>query len=1543
MVKSIVYRCMGLGLLMASIAVAADSPPSVTIPDSPGAADLLAKALDKQQQHQWRAAAEFYEQILTTYPARVAPIKTDADAGIFRYAGLTQVVENRIAGWPADGLDIYRSIYGGTASEKLTAINPHDAAALQEIFDRYFATDAGKKAGLLLIAARTSAGRYRAAAWVGERLLAKHPTLGPQRAVVLYATAMAEHLDGDDAAAKKNLQQLTDQHPNDTATIGGHDVVLAKALATALARPQPEPVSRPDAADHWPTFNGPGGRGEVLPSQARPGLSPRAILLSQPKLPDLNSQQRPAYMAEEQQDLETGELMGIMPVADKGELFFQDGRSLYALDADSGLPLPGWARTYGGKAAGQFKIDVFGRARGQQLTVTLSPSRVLAVMGQPDRIAASVGQMAGDTVRLVCLDRDTGKLRWSRSPSDLPASGGAVRHCEYDGTPLLVGHDTVLVIAHGGKSMQFEDCYVVALSLSTGDFKWTSYIGSANQSIAAEYGAERGPHNTAQLAMADGRVFALSNIGTVAALDPQTGRLLWLDAYPRDSSTAPDAAVAFMRNRFRHRHSQNPPWTQNPVIINDGKVFVLPSDGKQLLVYDAGTGQELKRINKDDYDNMNVLLGARGKWVATTSDAGCFCIDWTQYTADHPDDAIVSKHDNFDDMLPGGPNTIFGRGFVTSTDIYVPTRRRLYRIGFDRSGKVLETYPRQGAWGGDDAEQGPGNVLVTGRNVVIAGSTRVDIYTDAELARKKFEQEIAAAPNDPKPRIRFAEVLFAGGEPDAALEMLKDAASLIGGVKTMRPGSSRSMIFSTSLTFAQNAGRNAVTEISATAEKLFDFAATAADTPSEQASYRLAKGSYDHEQHHYAQEVQLCQQILTDPAMRAVSISEDTTAAQAAKAAIDGVIAVDRSAYAPIQEQALTAYHAADDKHDTAALLAVADVYPNSIAATDALEHAAASMEKTGNHTAAINTLVQLYRTTTDITTRDTLLESIARNDLAMPGGVGPAIDRLSRGVISATDPVLSSPLQLPNGNAIQPMSFSNAVVALRKLQNSAQLAALPDMHIPPRSKAHRRAFASDSSTTVPEITTLLRGDAGYARFNRVVTWSTAGASPALAIYPASLVGPPVNITFSEVPTGIAWEKSVLYAWSNQTVINADDTGHVRWSAPLGALENLAVSDDGNAVVDKLPGGLDSMSPRERFNLHRRGRFGGGIIINGGNLRFLRVNGNIIRVGGNGAGPAPKAPQGPEHIAAVWPAGGRVVVDTTLGRILGLNAKTGAIVWQTRPADHPPNQLLVNARFTVAQLNDPNGSQLVVIDTRTGRVIGRRKFGADGTPTQLVNVALSEDATLVYTLFNQLMVKDLDESWKNPPSDITGSPSSDSAPFVGLDQPGQLIVHGGRVLALYDGGKFVRVRDLAVPTSNDRPLGTGSHSNTVKLRLVGSRLYIQFAKSFRQYNLNNPADHYTALAYDMDLIPRIQDMLIGKGDAVLVDAPVDHGPSPLPMIRLLMYGRYPGNKHITRESGRLDFSPLIKDPSGIESWQAVNGGFVYLAGNQVLHRLAGAG
>ncbi len=126
------------------------------------------------------------------------------------------------------------------------------------------------------------------------------------------------------------------------------------------------------------------------------------------------------------------------------------------------------------------------------------------------------------------------------------------------------------------------------------------------------------------------------------------------------------------------------------MIVSDGKVFTLPTDGKYLLIYDAQSGAELKRIRVDDLRDKDsggcdTLLGVLGNKVIVSGDEDVICLDWQKYDIDAAD-----KQASWIWAEPVPP--IRGRGFVTVDSVFIPTTTRLYRHNL-ANGKAVDAYP----------------------------------------------------------------------------------------------------------------------------------------------------------------------------------------------------------------------------------------------------------------------------------------------------------------------------------------------------------------------------------------------------------------------------------------------------------------------------------------------------------------------------------------------------------------------------------------------------------------------------------------------------------------------------------------------------------------------------------------------------------------------------------------------------------------------------------------------------------------------------------
>ena len=1538
----------------------AEQPQGVFVRESAAALDTFQNGQRMERLKEWAKAADFYQEVVEKYRDRVIPSAQDADHHATQYTSIAQMVQEQLCKWPAEGRAVYLARYEVPAAELLKSSNGDDPAALHQVYERYFVTEAGKQAGIALMDGYLENGEYRAAAGLGERLVSWHPDIAPDAATVLYRTALAYHFGGNEANAVAMLTKLQADHPNDHGTIRGQDVVLADSLRAELkgSAASAENTAGIADADSWPMAWGDPSRSRISTAQGNPGIRLFTIPLSKPNY--TTSGVQPAQRAQLEQifnqEIAQGNTIGIMPVTDHGALFFQDGQRIYARDLDSDLPLPGWAQTY--PATGDYALpNASGSARTNQLTLTVTRHEVLAVMGQPDRQAISIGLPPQGETRLVCLDRESGKEKWIVSPSAFPDSAAALRDVQFTVSPLVVGQ-SVLLLGHGGsaKQLQFDDTYVVSVDLRTGKYQWSCYIASASVGgMAGIYSMF--DENTSHLAYADGLVFAQTNLGAIAAIDPFGESLVWVDIYPTR------AGIVEAINPFQPMIAQQPgagrmPWTSNPVIASAGRVFTLPEGGKDLLIYDSISGAPVKQIPLSDLRDCDTLLGVVDNRVILSGQKVVVSIDWKKY------DPRTFTSDDLNSLV--FDDSIRGRGFVTTRRIFVPFKDRLYWLD-PTANMVLGAYPpHPREW---EDGQGPGNVLVTDDHVIIAGANSVDVYTDLAVARGNLDRLIAANPSDPELRLRYAVLMFGARDPDAAMQRLDEAVALLGG-PGMSAGPRRDEVFADAMGFAGTLAADERPDMRERAGKFYERAAAAASTPLQQIRSRIARAQLAAAMKDPVAEVRLYQEILSDERFRSVSLPDPQTSAptQAGLVAEKGIAAVIKTnpeVYAPFEQAAADAFAEAKSASDDlpTRLLTVAKTYPNSSVAPQAMLAAADAYESAGNPRMALQVVRQLYfRTPEGGADLPRILETMARNYLMIPGRpdvVMAAEARLEQGASLPGDPMLEKPLRLPNNQILDRMHFSQALEEVRKYSGVEAIRTLPDFNFPVPQRVRPAVLkspfrAAGPQDVISDIASLLRPLRDVGRPDRIVALGTNGK---LEIFTPGRADPLAigDLPADEAPVACAWLGNNLLAWgSAQMSLFREDGGPALWTLNLKQLPPTDVvhGEDAPAAVAAANPDQNAavfFAPNRQIIIRGRGR----LILNGAIMRGIAINPMPVQA------PPPAPAAATEQIAEVIPVGDRVLLSTTAGRIVCADLAQGVAVWQMRLSDGPIDRLVANEDFAVALVTDAGNVRLVAIDTFSGEPRGSKSFAGGDNQNTPVNLALSADGTLVYTLPDRLCLKNLYAPWPDP-SDREVIAGNGTTPFRVGDEsasaPDQLVIAEGRILALADEGarKTVRVHSLETgnpvplrftsPQGNeqvDRVLGAGA-TWKVSLRVLGSHLYVVGPDIEASYNLDQPAESWVRPPSDSPA--DVRDVMIGKKFLVTIEgvraADADNGEPTKFIVRAI--GLYPASATTSDESGRTDYYPVIDTGALAGSWQGVDGGFCYLAADHKLHMLMGA-
>ena len=927
-----------LRLLLAVLAAApclqlnAQVAPSVYVPDSSAALERFNLAGKLEKAGEWGKAASIYQELLEGQRDRV--IASSSDETFPGYISVADRVLEKLSSWPAEGLAVYRGQYQPAADQLLQQATTPEALA--PIVQRYLLTRAGNQAAGRLMQKWWDNGEIPAVAQLAQRLASVTPLDSPQRPMLLFQAATAWHLAGHTDRARRLIEQLRHDYPDITGEVAGETVPLAKAfdqLVSASASTRPSESS-------WPTFGGSPDRASVPAVNGRSDALLYSINIANPNPTATDPNVPNSFVAIPQM---RNQILGIFPVFDRGELFFQDGTKLFGVTLDGGMKLPGWP-------AISIPLGSNPTAGAAVRGLALTDENIYGVLGDPSINNMWGGGGTGYSA-LFCAQRDSGKLLWRFVPSN---SSPAVRSLQLVSPPLVVG-DQVFVAARGGRNASFSDVYVVCIQRHTGKLLWSTYVASGPSAgvMMDEMPMPMEP-GLPQLSCYAGRVYCLTNIGAVAALDAADGAPTWIRVYPRNTTINANRMWGRMIN------TGNTPiariYAASPAIISAGHLFALPVDAQDLLVLDPTDGSLLKRLSRKSLDNIDTLIGILGNQLVVCSDRVATSFDWT---AAETGAENQRKSYNWSMNFPGG--MLMGRPFLTGDSLFLPTTDRLLRVDTGK-WKILQSTPASPAtW---DTNQGPGNVLVAGEQVVLATTSHVNVYTNLAAATGRLDRDLAANPNSAEPLVRYCELLFAAGQHSGALARLTAAAQVIN----RQGGPSldiRDRVFSCGINCANRLASATPPADEKLVTGFLDAAGSTVNAPTQAVQYHLAVATIELRRNNGPASLKQFQTILDDPAQRNVLYrdADQTTRYAGDIARIQIASLLDRfgtALYQATEQTAQGQFTTAQNAHDPAKLLEVARQYPNAAVAPSAMLLAARIQEDNRQYPDAASTLRQL-------------------------------------------------------------------------------------------------------------------------------------------------------------------------------------------------------------------------------------------------------------------------------------------------------------------------------------------------------------------------------------------------------------------------------------------------------------------------------------------------------------------------------------------------------------------------------------------------------
>ena len=461
--------------------------------------------------------------------------------------------------------------------------------------------------------------------------------------------------------AQRELALLELLDPQAKGRLAGSEVEYAPALgemiASARSWPQPTPIS------DWLTFAGDAARSKVAPPLGpisgavwQVPLAPRPTFARRSSFIIINGRPVSPNAAPTLPSAPTW-----CPLVYEGAVLFRDGEQIRAVALETGEPaitpsgvlheeqhaandepqeMVQGLNIIGGQISG-------GRMLSRPQSLTVYRNTLLAI-APPEESLTDLGRTASRAPdRIIGLDlhRD-GLLSVQINPEDAD--------WRFSGPPVCAAGRTYVAMRRDEVQPQL---FVACYSTATGRLLWRTAVCSSQ--VANGFGSAEQPSD--MLTLSGDAVFFNTNVGIVAALEQQDGRVRWLRRYPRGGVGADNnREVAINRRNV-------------PCLYHRSAVVVAPADAASLFSLDPTTGATLWATD-EAYDVEHLLGAVDGTLVASGRRLWLLDIDSGAQRLRWPDSVAAG--------IRGA-----GRGCIAGNEVFWPTDDAIYVFDITTGGQ----------------------------------------------------------------------------------------------------------------------------------------------------------------------------------------------------------------------------------------------------------------------------------------------------------------------------------------------------------------------------------------------------------------------------------------------------------------------------------------------------------------------------------------------------------------------------------------------------------------------------------------------------------------------------------------------------------------------------------------------------------------------------------------------------------------------------------------------------------------------------------------
>lgn len=668
---------------------------------------------------QWDEAIETLRRVSGDYGDKVVQLAER------RYLNVRDYCQLQFCQLPEAALARYRSQVDSQAQEWLAeGITLRDKSYLQRVVDQFFASSSGDDALDALAEIWLEQGDYGAARAAWHRLVPRDADVSPDSAAVadriVYPDtdldpgrlrarlALVSILEGDLPRAERELDELRLRHPEAQGRFGGREINYVEGLSALLANSRDWPAPNDEVA--WSTFGGTTERTGAMQPLTDVGAmlwhadldkvasEPLAsIAFGQPQL-------RPAE--------KHGELLSYHPLVVGNLVLVNNESSIKAYDLLTGKPAFPNAKSppliyYDESKASTARPHGPRHLGVPRFTMTVHGNKLLARMGSCiTAIAPEINpQMAPGY--LVCLDLAAeGKLLWRVEPGQ--------EKWAFEGTPICDGKNVYVAMRRSDVRPQ---AHVACLDAETGKERWRRFVCAAETPGRGQI--NESTHN--MLTLHRGMLYLNTNLGAVAALSCDDGRISWITLYKRSRTGDLGKPASHVYRDL------------NPCVYDRGKIFVAPSDSELIIALDSTTGRLLWESHFAD-DAVHLLGVGSGRLFASGNYLWGFEVD--------------SGKASFEQKAVG-----YGRGALVGDKVLFPIREgaeffiRVYHQRHPNPARNHE-YSRISLSNKATTIRGEqaADVTITGGNLLVAGKQLLIATSHGLIAFSQYSRPLDLAP-----------------------------------------------------------------------------------------------------------------------------------------------------------------------------------------------------------------------------------------------------------------------------------------------------------------------------------------------------------------------------------------------------------------------------------------------------------------------------------------------------------------------------------------------------------------------------------------------------------------------------------------------------------------------------------------------------------------------------------------------------------------------------------------------------------------------------